>query len=383
MYNFKFHNPVKIFFGKGEIEKITNEIPVGLKVMVFYGGGSIKRNGVYEQVMAALKDFEVVEFGGIEPNPQYDTLRKGIEMVRQEKVGFLLGVGGGSVLDGTKFIAAAYYYDGDPWDIVTKDVTLKKAIPLGTVLTLPATGSEMNGGAVISRASTREKRSFSSPLTLPRFSVLDPSVMHSLPDRQIQNGIIDTFVHVTEQYLTYPVGFQLQERFAEGILITLIEQGPKFLADKNNYNAAANIMWSATMALCGLISTGVPGDWATHNIGNELTAYHNIDHARTLAIVLPGVLQHQKEMKKERLLQYGEHVWGILTGREEDRICAAIWKTEAFFHFLGVPTHLRDYNVPESTIGLIKNRLAKLPNKLGENQDIGPEEIEEILRLRM
>ena len=325
----------------------------------------------------------MVEFGGIEPNPQYDTLRKGIEMVRQEKVDFLLGVGGGSVHDGTKFIAAAYYYDGDPWDIVAKDVTLKKAVPLGTVLTLPATGSEMNGGAVISRASTREKRSFSSPLTLSRFSVLDPSVMHSLPDRQIQNGIIDAFVHVTEQYLTYSVGFQLQERFAEGILITLIEQGPKFLADKNNYNAAANIMWSATMALCGLISTGVPGDWATHNIGNELTAYHNIDHARTLAIVLPGVLQHQKETKKERLLQYGERVWGILTGREEDRIRAAIWKTEAFFHFLGVPTHLRDYNVPESTIGLIKNRLAKLHYKLGENQDIGPAEIEEILRLRM
>ena len=383
MNNFEFQNPVKIIFGKGEIAKVANEIPSGHKVMVTYGGGSIKRNGVYDQVITALKGFDIVEFGGIEPNPRYETLMKAVEVVKNENVDFLLAVGGGSVIDGTKFISAAVYFEGDPWDMLSRGAKVLKAMPLGVVLTLPATGSEMNGGAVITKEATQEKYPFGSPLMMPRFSVLDPDVMRSLPERQIQNGIIDAFVHVTEQYLTYPVDSPIQDRFAEGILLTLIEEGPKFLADKNNYNAGANFTWAATMALNGLIGAGVPSDWATHMIGHELTALHEIDHARTLAIVLPAVMKHQQESKKEKILQYGERIWGITSGNDEERIDAAIRKTEAFFNRLEVATRLSDYGVPESTIEKIKDRFEKRPYKLGENSSIGAEQVEEILQLRL
>jgi len=383
MNNFEFQNPVKIIFGKGEIAKVANEIPSGHKVMVTYGGGSIKRNGVYDQVITALKGFDVVEFGGIEPNPRYETLMKAVEVVKNENVDFLLAVGGGSVIDGSKFISAAVYFEGDPWDMLSRGAKVLKAMPLGVVLTLPATGSEMNGGAVITKDATQEKYPFGSPLMMPRFSVLDPDVMRSLPERQIQNGIIDAFVHVTEQYLTYPVDSPIQDRFAEGILLTLIAEGPKFLADKNNYNTGANFMWAATMALNGLIGAGVPSDWATHMIGHELTALHEIDHARTLAIVLPGVMKHQQESKKEKILQYGERIWGITSGNDEERIDTAIRKTEAFFNQLEVATRLSDYGVPESTIEKIKDRFEKRPYKLGENSSIGAKEVAEILRLRL
>ena len=343
MYNFEYQNPVKVIFGKGEIAKVGKNIPEGSKILITYGGGSIFKNGVYDQVKESIKGFEVLEFGGIEPNPHYETLMKAVEIVRKENISFLLSVGGGSVIDGTKFIAAAACYEGtDPWDILSKRAPVKAAVPHGAVLTLPATGSEMNAGAVITRVETKEKLAFGSPKVMPLFSVLDPETIYSLPEKQIANGIVDAFVHVIEQYLTFPVNSPIQDRFAESILKTLIEEGPKVIADKTNYDAAANFMWSATMALNGLIGAGVPQDWATHMIGHELTAFHGIDHARTLAIVLPGVMKIEREQKKAKLLQYGERVWGILDGTDEERINQTIAKTVAFFESLGVQTKLPD-----------------------------------------
>lgn len=384
MYNFEYQNPVKIIFGKGEIAKVGANIPAGSKVLITYGGGSIFKNGVYDQVKESIKGFDVVEFGGIEPNPHYETLMKAVDLVKKEKITFLLSVGGGSVIDGTKFIAAAACYkNGDPWDILSKRALVEDAIPHGTVLTLPATGSEMNSGAVITRVETTEKLSFMSPKVLPLFSVLDPETIFSLPDKQIANGIVDAFVHVIEQYLTFPVNAPIQDRFAESILKTLIEEGPKVLANKTDYDAAANFMWSATMALNGLIGAGVPQDWATHMIGHELTAYHGIDHARTLAIVLPGVMHINRNQKKDKILQLGERVWGVLDGTDDERINETIKRTVEFFESVGIQTKLPDYSVPTETIDTICTRFEKRRYKLGEKANIGPEEIRLILENRL
>jgi NADP-dependent alcohol dehydrogenase len=386
MYNFEFSNPVKIIFGKGSIPKVADEIQTSSKVLMIYGGGSIKRNGVYEQVKHALTDFDLLEFGGIEPNPHYETCMKAIEVVKKEKVNFLLSVGGGSVLDATKFIAAGALYDGeDPWDFMKHRyvVEVEKALPIGAVLTLPATGSEMNGTTVITRVSTQEKMAFGSPKIMPRFSILDPECVFTLPQRQVANGIADAFVHVIEQYLTFPVDSPLQDRLAEGILLTLKEEGPKVLANRTDYEAAANFMWSATMALNGLIGAGVPQDWATHMIGHELTAFHGIDHARTLAIVLPGIMNIKRESKKAKLLQYGERIWNITEGTESERIDQAISKTVDFFNTLGIQCTLPDYKVPAETIGKISERFKARKSKLGENKDIGYKEVEAILEDRL
>jgi len=386
MNNFEYKNTVKIIFGKGTIPKVANEIPQNSKVLMVYGGGSIKRNGVYDQVKNALKDFKLFEFGGIEANPHYETCMKAIDVVKENNIDFLLAAGGGSVIDATKFIAAgALYEGGDPWDFFTKRFVVEPqdAVPFGAVLTLPATGSEMNWTTVISRVSTQEKLAFGHPLVAPKFSVLDPECVFSLPDRQVANGIVDAFVHVIEQYLTYPVNSPLQDRFAEGILLTLIEEGPKVLANRTDYEAAANFMWSATMALNGLIALGVPTDWATHMIGHELTAYHGIDHARTLAIVLPGMMHIKRNNKKEKILQYGERIWGITEGTDDERIDKAIAKTVEFFESLGVPCTLPEYEVPAETIGKIKERFKQRKSKLGEKQDIDYKEVEAILENRL
>ena len=384
MYNFEYKNPVKIIFGKGVIPKVAAEIPKEAKVLLTYGGGSIKKTGVYDQVKTALKNVELFEFGGIEPNPHYETCMKAVELVKAKGVDFLLSVGGGSVLDATKFIAAAALYkNGDPWDIIAKRSEVESALPIGAVLTLPATGSEMNGNSVITRFSTLEKMSFSSPKVMPLFSILDPECVFTLPDKQVANGVVDAFVHVFEQYLTFPVNSPLQDRFSEGILTTLVEEGPKVLADRKDYAAAANFMWSATMALNGLIAVGVPQDWATHMIGHELTAYHGIDHARTLAIVLPGMMHIKRRNKREKILQYGERIWGIVSGTDDERIDAAIDKTVAFFESLGVPTKLPDYNVPVDTIEKITDRFKQRGYKLGEKADIDFNEVEEILKDRL
>ncbi|WP_266205389.1 iron-containing alcohol dehydrogenase [Pontibacter kalidii] len=385
MNNFTFYNPVKILFGKGQISAISKEIPAGAHVMVTYGGGSIKKNGVYGQVMEALQGYEVTEFGGIEPNPHYETLMKAVELAKEKKVDFFLAVGGGSVIDGTKFIVAAMEYEGeDPWNIMAKREPVTKAAPFGAVLTLPATGSEMNSGAVINRVSLKEKLSFGSPHTFPKFSVLDPETTFTLPVRQICNGVVDAFSHVLEQYLTYPVNAPLQDRFAEAILLTLKEEGPKALQNPQDYETMANFMWAATMALNGVIRVGVPTDWATHYIAHELTALHGIDHARTLAIVFPALLRYKSETKKEKLLQYGERVWGVNSGTDDERLEATIQATIAFFESLDVKTRLSDYEVGEDTIHTIISRFEERGVKdLGERADIQIQDVKEILLLSL
>lgn len=357
MTDFEFYNPVKVFFGKDQLPKIAGQIPSGSKVLLVYGGGSIFKNGVYNKIKEALGRFDVTEFGGIEPNPTYETAMKAVEVVKEKKIDFLLAVGGGSVIDATKFIAAAALYRfGDPWNILAKNMPVTVALPLGVVLTLPATGTEMNKNAVISRKSLNEKRSFMSPFVFPKFSMLLPEAAGTLPKRQVANGVVDAFVHVIEQYLTYPVNAPIQDRNAEAILITLIEEGPKVYANPADYDSMANLMWSATSALNGLIQCGVPGDWSVHSIGHELTALHGIDHARTLAVVLPGLWKVLKEEKKNKLLQYGQRVWNITKGTEEERVQAAIDKTVSFFESLGVKTRLSDYGVKEDTIDKIVAR---------------------------
>ncbi|MCL3780803.1 iron-containing alcohol dehydrogenase [Prolixibacteraceae bacterium JC049] len=386
MNNFQFYNPVHIEFGKGQISKLSKLVPANAKILMTYGGGSIKRNGVYDQVKEALSGHTLIEFSGIEPNPKYETLMKAVEIIRNEKIDFLLAVGGGSVIDGTKFISAAVNYEGDPWQILAhRDVSgIKDPLPIGAVLTLPATGSEMNGNSVVTKAETKEKLAFGTPAVMPKFSILDPEVIYSLPKKQISNGIIDAFIHVLEQYLTYPVNSPIQDRFAESILATLVEEGPKVYAEPTNYDAAANFMWAATMALNGLIGVGVPQDWSTHMIGHELTAFHGIDHGRTLAIVLPGVMRVKQENKREKLLQYGERIWNITEGTFEERLELIIAKTEAFFHSLETPTRLSDYEVPASTIDKICDRFEQRRiTAFGEQGDTDIQQLRMILEDRL
>ncbi|HOS83471.1 MAG TPA: iron-containing alcohol dehydrogenase [Bacteroidales bacterium] len=386
MNNFDFYNPVNIVFGKQTIAKLAQLIPTNAKVMLLYGGGSIKHNGVYDQVIAALKGFSYVEFGGIEPNPRYETMMKALELAKKENVTFLLPVGGGSVIDGTKFLAAAMFVpEGtDPWGILQGTIPVTKALPLGTVLTLPATGTEMNGNSVVSRNSTNEKLSFGSQLVMPQFSILDPVTCFSLPDKQIANGIVDAFIHVMEQYLTIPNNTPLQDRWAESILTTLVEVAPQIMKHKNNYDAMATFMWSATMALNGIISRGCIEDWSTHIIGHELTALYGIDHGRTLAIVLPGNMNIRRKVKGDKIIQYGERVWNITQGTGDEKINKTIEKTVEFFESLGVPTTLAPYNIGADVCKTVSQRLASRGlSKFGEAGDITPEVVEAILKDRL
>lgn len=384
MNNFEFKNPTKIIFGKGQIEKLRQEIPESAKILMLYGGGSIKRNGIYEQVTTALEDFEVTEFGGIPPNPEYSVLMKALKIIREENITFLLAVGGGSVIDGTKFLSSAALYEGEvPWDILTKRIPTQKGLPFGTVLTLPATGSEMNSGAVVTREETREKLGMGGPGLFPAFSILDPTVIQSIPSRQLVNGITDAFTHVLEQYITYPSDAILQDRFAESILQTLIEVGPRVLKNPADYSAASNFMWSCTMALNGLIQKGVPTDWAIHAMGHELTALYGIDHARTLAIIAPSHYKFNFETKKEKLSQYGERVWNITEGSLDHRASVAIEKTERFFKDLGIETRLSAYTDDYyGTAEEISNRFTSRGwTGLGEHQDLRPEDVEKIVKM--
>ena len=382
MQNFTFSNPTKIVFGEGQIKELANLIPANARILLTYGGGSIKKNGVYEQVVKALEGKTWFEFSGIEPNPHYETLMKAVELVKQEKIDFLLPVGGGSVIDGTKLIAAAVNFDGEPWDIMAKNQPFFGALPIGCVLTLPATGTESNGNSVITKAATHEKLAFGSPLVYPQFAILDPTTTYSLPPRQMANGAVDAFVHIMEQYLTYPVDAKVQDRFAEGLLMTLIEEGPRSLKEPTNYAVRANVMWAATMALNGLIGVGVPQDWATHMIGHELTAMHGLDHAQTLAVVLPAVMQHQREKKRAKLLQYGRRVWNLNHTDEDALIDAAIDATKNFFEEMGTPTTLSGYGVGRESIPKLVDMLVKHNLlALGEHGAITPEVSREILEL--
>lgn len=367
MENFIFQNPTKLIFGKGMIARIAKEIPAGKKVMVTFGGGSVKKNGVYDQVKNALKDFDFVEFWGIESNPAIETLRKAIQLGKEFKADFLLAVGGGSVLDGTKLISAGMLYEGDAWDLVVKG-EMTQTIPMGAVLTLPATGSEMNRGAVISRKETAEKYAFYS--NYPVFSVLDPTVTYTLPVYQVACGIADTFVHVMEQYMTVTGQSCLMDRWAEGILHTLIEIAPAILQKQDDYNLMSEFMLCATMGLNGFIALGVRQDWATHMIGHELTALHGLTHGATLTIVLPGLLRTLKQKKMAKLLQYGERIWNITEGTEDERAEKAIQKTEAFFHSLGLPVRLEEAEIGEETILEIERRFQERKARYGEDSDV-------------
>ena len=381
MLNFSFQNTTQIRFGEGQIASLSKQIPSDAKILVTYGGGSIKSNGVYDQVVAALDKHTWFEFSGIEPNPSYDTLMKAQDIIKENNIDFILAVGGGSVVDGSKFIAAVALYEGEePWDIVSKQARIKKALPLACVLTLPATGSESNTGAVVTRNGN--KLPFASPLVRPIFAILDPAVTLSLSDRQIGNGAVDAFVHTMEQYLNYSVNAKVQDRFAEGLLLTLIEEGPKALAPETSKDleVRGNIMWAATMALNGLIGAGVPQDWTTHMIGHELTGTHDIDHARTLSIVLPAVMKIRKEAKREKLLQYAERVWNVTQGDEDARIDRAIELTEQFFAKMQVPTRLSHVDLGAADIDLLIEKLTQHGMvKLGEQSAVTPDTSREIL----
>lgn len=372
MLNFDFYNPTHIAFGEGKIADLDRLVPADARVIVLYGGQSARGNGTLDQVHQALGNRYVEEFGGIEPNPTYETLMKAVEQIRANKLDFLLAVGGGSVIDGTKFIAAAVEFDGDPWQIMLqRGANVRKALPFGAVLTLPAAGSEMNAGAVVSRTEFKAKLVFMSSLVYPKFSILDPTRSYTLPPRQLANGIVDAYTHIMEQYLTYPVNAMVQDRFAEGLLLTLVELGPEVLANPQDYDLQANFMWTATTALNGLIGAGVPQDWATHMIGHEITALHGLDHAQTLAIVLPAMMSQRRDAKREKLLQYAERVWGLHTGGEYERIDASIDCTRAFFESLGVKTRLSDYRIGADAIpALIDSLEAHGMVQLGERGEI-------------
>lgn len=367
MENFIFQNPTKLIFGKGMISQLAEEIPAGKRIMVTFGGGSVRKNGVYDQVMKALQGFDVTEFWGIESNPKVETLREAIRIGKEKGVDFLLAVGGGSVIDGTKLIAAGIPYEGDAWELVLKGCWTK-TLPLATVLTIPATGSEMNRGAVISCKATAEKYAFYS--NYPVFSILDPQVTFTLPPYQVACGIADTFVHVMEQYMTTPGQSRLMDRWAEGILHSLIEIAPEILAKQDNYDRMADFMLCATMGLNGFIGIGVSQDWASHRIGHELTALHGITHGATLAIVLPGLLRTLIDKKMAKLVQYGERVWGITEGDDARRAALTIEKTEEFFRSLGLPTRLGDVQVGDDTILEIEKRFNERGTRLGEDEDI-------------
>jgi NADP-dependent alcohol dehydrogenase len=377
---FKFENTTRIHFGQGQIKKISRDIPQDHKVLMIYGGGSIKNNGVYDQVVEALKDYQWGEFSGIEPNPQYDTLMKAVERIKAEGFDFLLAVGGGSVIDGTKFISAASRYkQGDPWDILDVESKVEDAIPLGCVLTLPAAGSESNSGAVISRGTS--KLVFGSPLVQPKFAILDPVVTLSLSERQTANGIADAYVHIIEQYLTYPVNAKVQDRFAEGLLMTLIEEGLNVKEAPEDIEVRANIMWAATLALNGLIGAGVPEDWSTHLIGHELTALYGIDHARSLTIILPAVMKQRRKEKRAKLLQYAERVFDITEENEEQRIDEAIERTVKFFRELALPTSLGDVKLGAEVVEPVLANLKKHDRvDMGEHGDINLDECRLILQ---
>ncbi|WP_367850267.1 iron-containing alcohol dehydrogenase [Rhodoferax sp. WC2427] len=383
MNPFDFHNPTHIVFGKDRIADLTTLVPAAAKVLILVGGASAEKAGTLAEVRQALGSRAHATFTGIEPNPSFDTAMQAVQQVREGGFDFLLAVGGGSVIDAAKFIAAAALFEGDAWDILLKGgANITRALPFGTVLTLPATGSEMNKGGVITRRDIGAKLPFRSQHVYPQFSVLDPTKTYTLPPQQLANGVVDAFVHTVEQYLTYPVNAPLQDRFAEGILHTLIDVGPRLLtAPEPVYDDRANLVWAATLALNGLIGSGVPQDWSTHMVGHELTALHNIDHARTLAIVLPAMLEERRVPKHAKLLQYGERVWGIRSGSNDERITATIAATRDFFERMGIPTRLSAYGLgPEAIDVLVAQLTEHGMTRLGEHGDVTPEVSRRVLQ---
>lgn len=378
MTNFVFQNPTKLIFGKNSISSLSGELSKENRILITFGGGSVKNNGVYQQVINSLKGFTFFEFWGIEANPDIETLRKAIALGKEKQCDFVLAVGGGSVIDGSKLIAAGIPYEGDAWDIVTKrDFTGGKVLPLGTVLTLPATGSEMNAGAVISNRKAKEKFAFYSKY--PQFSILDPVTTFTLPKHQIACGLADTYIHVMEQYLTTPGQSPLMDRWSEGILQTIVEISPKVLSNPEDYDSMATFMLSATMALNGFVAMGVSQDWATHMIGHELTALHGLTHGHTLTILLPGTMWVLRGEKGDKILQYGQRVWEISGNDREETIVKIIDKTEEFFRSLGLKTRLSENGIGKDTITEIEHRFEQRKAKYGENRSVDAKVARQIL----
>lgn len=382
MQDFSFYNPTRIEFGAGKIAELQQLVPSLARVLILFDGESAKHNGTLDEVIAALGKRKVQLFGGIEPNPSFETLMKAVKLVQEQHIEFLLAVGGGSVIDGTKFVAAAALYKGNAWDILLQGgENIGATLPFGTVLTLPATGSEMNKGAVITHKSLQTKLPFMNERLYPQFSILDPVKTYTLPPKQVANGVVDAFVHVIEQYLTYPDQAPVQDRFAEGLLQTLIEIGPKTLAEPQDYQTRASLMWTATLALNGLIGAGVPQDWATHMLGHELTALYNLDHAQTLAIILPEMLRQRKTTKLDKLVQYAERVWNINQGSDDEKAEAAIEHTREFFESLGIKTRLGDYRLGSAHIeAIIHNLQRNNMTALGEHGDVTPAVCRQVLK---
>lgn len=384
MNNFECYNPVKISFGKGTIARLEALIPPNSKVLFLYGGGSIKKNGVYNQVVTALKSFDVVEFAGIEANPQYKTCMQAVQLVHETKRNFLLAVGGGSVVDATKFIASAVCFDGaEPWDILSKGSLITKALPLGVVMTMAATGSEMNERAVISRAETNEKLAFATPFVFPQFAVLDPEVTYSLPIRQVANGVVDSFIHVVEQYLTYPVNAKVQDYTSEGLMRVIHEEGLKVMEQPNDYDIRANLMWAATNALNCWIGQGVPQDWASHRMGYSLTVHFGLSHAETLAVLLPGVVEYMRKEKWIKILSLGSAVFGITEGLEEERVNKTLYELENFFKQMGFKTRLSDYGIKEADLDMLVEPVKQMGWHLGEHANIDSTVAKKIFELRL
>ena len=384
MFNFDFYNPTHIVFGKDRLDELDTLVPKDAKVLITYGGGSAVRSGLIDRIVKALGNRKVEQFGGIEPNPSLETCERAVAFIKEHGVDFVLAVGGGSVVDATKLIVMGATYDGPVIDVMKAGVPevpvemVPNPLPFGTVMTLPATGSEMNNGAVITYGDG--KFPVFSSLVFPKFSMLDPTLTFTLPEKQVKNGVIDTFVHTTEQYLTYPVDGRIQDRFSEGILKTMIEIGKETVENPENYDIRANHVWASTLALNGLIGAGVPQDWATHLIGHELTAAYHLDQGITLAIVLPALLEVKKADKLEKLAQYATRVWHITEGTKEEKADKAIAKTREFFESLGVSTHLKDYGLGEEAIDKIVKQLEDHGmTQLGEKGDITPEVAREIL----
>lgn len=377
---FSYVNPTQIQFGQGQIHSIQSIIPADQKVLVIYGGGSIKRNGVYDQVSQALSNHTWNEFSGVEPNPTKETLDKAVALVKREGIDFILAVGGGSVIDGSKYVAAAAKYDGDGWDIMVGKHQVTEAVPIGAILTLPATGSESNMGAVITKAETHDKLPFMTPHVQPKFAVMDPDVMKTLPEKQLINGIVDAWVHVCEQYLTNQHGAMVQDGYAEALLKNLKMLGAEF-AERDNDQWRANLMWTANQALNGLIGSGVPQDWATHMIGHEFTALWGVDHARSLAIVQPSLLRNQFAVKKTKLEQMGVNVFGLEA--TDDLAEQTIIAIESFYHSLGVATKFSEYESDKEQA--VESVISQLTQHgmvaLGENQAINLEQSRKILDL--
>ena len=376
--NYTYFNPTSIEFGTEKIKSIVNYIDKKLKVLVVYGGGSIKKNGVYEQVTTALEGYTWFEFGGVEPNPSIETLNKAVKVIKDEKIDFILAVGGGSVIDGSKFLAVAGLYDGDGWDFLDGTAQVKKALPLGAILTLPATGSESNATAVISKNSTNEKRYFGSPLVYPKFAVLDPSVMSTLDDRQLANGLVDAFVHTCEQYLTYPNTSLLHDGYAHTILKGLHALSLDW-ENRKTILWQENLMLLANQALNGFIGSGVPQDWATHMIGHEITAFYGLDHARSLAVVQPQLLRVMIEDKQEKLTLMGKEVFGMPHNYE-----MVIEAIEFMYHSIGVSTNLSDYEIDDKVVENITSALKKHGmTNIGEKGNVTLEKVAQILNMAM